>query len=256
MAVGDYGSSNNAGGSNKTPEYNYYSRLHFKNPDEKKGLNVNFGGGLLKLEITEVTDGFKQDSKITIYLSQTKCAMLEHQLNEFEAMLASGKIDEKKGFGINAGMAEKTTYIVFHALKDSTIVITIGKFDTNGVIIESYDYTFAKDYCFSLSWKDYTKNDLDKVYDNMQEYNLLKTTILDFGHYMNGVLGYSVHDTGRYDYARMINKFDSVYDKLGIERSYNNGSRNYTQNSFLTNSGSAPKRTSSIDDIDSDIFGD
>jgi hypothetical protein len=171
-------------------------------------------------------------------------------------MLASGKIDEKKGFGINAGMSEKTTYIVFHALKDSTIVVTIGKFDTNGVITESYDYAFAKDYSFSLSWKDYTKNDLDKVYDNMQEYNLLKTTILDFGHYMNGVLGYSVHDTGRYDYARMINKFDSIYDKLGIERSYNNGPRNYTQNSFLTNSGSAPKRTSSIDDIDSDIFGD
>ena len=133
-------------------------------------------------------------------------------------------------------MGEKTTFIGFRSNENREYIMFIGKFDNNGVILEMANYTFPKDYDFAVDWSDVDSNKLEKVYNNKVEFHMIKTAISDFGHYMNGALAYSVLDTARWDYARMINKMNPIYDALNIERiSYSNQNRS---NSFLDNMNS------------------
>ena len=76
------------------------------------------------------------------------------------------KIDPNKAFGVNAGMNEKVSYIGISTNDDKENIITIGKFDQNGVITESDQFKFIKDYNYALDWNDITSNDLSKVYKN------------------------------------------------------------------------------------------
>ena len=244
MAIGD----NNATG-NKIFESTYYSRLVLKNGDGKR-LNIRYNSGLMVLEIGKTIgsgDTFKVEVEEAIYLSPTKAYLLANQI---EAMLAYRKTDDTdpaRAFGVNAGMGEKVTYIAFSVDKDKAITITIGKFDGNGVVVESANFRMSLDYNYALDWDNLASNSLTKVYDNDIEITMLKNAIIDFGRSMSGAAAYAVIDTARYDQNRINRRIDQVFDKLGIERTnYSNKSFNSTNN-YLNNT---PSKSTSYEEIE------
>lgn len=250
MAIGD---TNNSNGK-KLFENTYYSRLRFKSPDGKLALTPSFRSGLLIFDISELkeAEGFKYDSLIQIHLSPTKARLFAEQIEKFKEYLASGQITPGVAFGVNAGMGGKVSYIGIHANADEDVLITIGKFDDQGNIIESVTTTLnCKEYHFSLYWSDINNNDVGKCYNNLIELDQIKELCADFGRNMSGAVGYAVADLSRFDLARVLGKMDPIFDKLGIERkSYSNNNTNYNRgNSFLDNSRSVQSSHTSIDDI-------
>jgi hypothetical protein len=209
----------------------------------------------MKISINAVTEGFKTEPKITIYLSPMKAKILGEQLVAFEKYLESTKnVDPNVAFGVNAGMKEKVTFIAFHANEAKTVIITIGTFDANGTVLDRYDYTLNTDYNFGLTWKNLDTNELDKTYFNSVEFDQIKDVINDFARYMNGALAYSVADLTRYDTNKINARFNSIFDKLGIERTGSNGGYNrssFNGNSFLNNSSSSHK---TLDEVEEDFM--
>ena len=258
MAIGENYTSdfNNSGNDQKKLfEQTFYSRLRFKNENEGNTLNISYNAGLLKIGIDQILDGFKYDNKITISLSPTKARILADQLNMMEEYIAKGKISDGIAFGVNAGMKEKVTFIAFHVNpEDNGIIITIGTFDNAGKIIDRFDYRCHTQYHYGLTWTDLNSNKLDKTYYDNTEYNSIKSTIVDFARFMSGAAAYSVMDLGRYEFARVLNKMNPIYDALHIERySGNGGNKSFQQNSFLNNS-SGVSSGRSLDQIESDFM--
>lgn len=255
MAIGDgnYSGGNNGSynnGNGKLYEQTFYSRVKFKSG--KRNLSVTFRSGLLVFEIGEIdATGYRSNPLISIYISPIKAMMLTKEIAQFKEYMAAGKVKDNVAFGVNAGMGEKISYIGLHANKDMDVILTIGKFDGTGKIIESYDYTFQKDFNYSLEWKDITKNDLEKVYHNEIEYESFFQIVADFARYMNGVAAYATADLYRYEEARILNKMDPIYDKLGIERRTNNnfGGTNNFLNNAQANTSSTSKSFDEINDL-------
>jgi hypothetical protein len=254
MAIGDYGNNNTNNSSRSNGgiyEPSYYSRYRFRN--DNKNLSFTFRSGLLCIEIGEYesTEGFKVVPKEKIYLSPIKAIMLSEQIKAFiDYRDNTKKIDSKKAFGVNAGMNEKVSYIGISTNDDKENIITIGKFDQNGVITESDQFKFIKDYNYALDWNDITSNDLSKVYKNDVELMMFYNTLVDFGRAMSGATGYGVADVARYDSAREHNRMDMVLDKLGIERRSNVNNYNPQPNNYLNNASSS-SRSTTVDDIES-----
>lgn len=247
MGIAD--SNNNGANNGKLYENTYYSRLRFKNPENKLTLTPSFRSGLLVLEIAEQKEGFKYDTLTNICLSPTKAKLLVNEIDKFKKYLNSGNIVEGKAYGVNAGMGEKVSYIGFHSDEQKTIYITIGKIDGSGNIIEQVTTSLNKDYHFALEWDNIESMDVAKSYNNDIELEQLYELLNDFGRSMNGAIGYSTIDLGRYDNARILKKMDPIYDKLGIER-MNSGNGNYSRgNSFLDNSRSVNSNHTSIEDV-------
>lgn len=238
MAIGD----NNE--RRKLYEQTYYSRFRIKNTDIKLVLGVQFSAGLMNITIDEQQDGFKYETIQKVSLSPYKAKMFSYELKKFREYL-QGNVKENVAFGVPAGMGERVSYIGIHANKDKTPIITIGKFDNDGNIIDQASITFNNNYYFGLEWKDISENKVDKVYHNVVELDMFEQLINSFADSMNGAMAYSFADLTRYDNARILGKMDPIYDKLGIERrSYNN--RGNGSNNFLNNTQSTSK---SIDDI-------
>lgn len=259
MAIGNNYQNNNSGNSNNGNgrglyENTYYSRLRFKN--DNLALNVSFRAGLLILEISEVKEGFKYEALETIHISPTKAKLFAEEISKFKKYYAEGNIVEGRAFGVNAGMNEKVSYIAIHANEDKDILITIGKIDGQGNILEQATTALNRDYHFALEWNDVRNMDVEKVYNDVIELDQLYEIVLDFSRHMNGVMAYSVADLTRYDNARILSKMDPIYDKLGIERRSSNGNSSYgTGNSFLENSGRVSSRSTTIDDMEEDLLG-
>lgn len=257
MAIGDFG-NNNSGNSNnnKLFENTYYSRLRMRSSETKLALTPTFNSGLLKLEISEIKEGFKYEKVISISLSPTKARLLAAEIEKFKAYYIEGNIIPGKAYGVNAGMNDKVTYIGFHATTERHILVTIGKFDGNGNIVEATTIPLNVDYHFALEWSDINNMDINKVYNDTLELDQLHDLLEDFGRHMNGAIAYSVADLTRYDNARILGKMDPIYDKLGIERKSSNGNGNYESrsNSFLENSGRVNSSKTTIEDVE-DLFG-
>jgi hypothetical protein len=247
MAIGDNGSVEATGKSNR--EYSYYPRLRVKKDGSNKALNFEFKSGLLQIKIVESDGqyGFNQDPNEIIYLSPTKAMILSNELEKFIEYVKAGKIDENKGFGVNGGMGEKITYIAFHAKKDKTICITIGKFDGQGKIIESDTVELNKEYHYGLEWNNVTNMDVERVFDDNIEIRQILNLVKDFSRYMNGAAAYAHADLVRYDLGRVLGKMDPIYDKLGIERLTGSNGGNRGTNNFLNNAGKSQSK--SLDDI-------
>lgn len=249
MAIGDSSySNNNDNTQRKLYDQTYYSRIRFKNDD--KSLSFTYRSGLLVIEISSVD---KTTYKVTplsaIHLSPTKAMMMCEEIKAFKKYLEGNKIKENVAFGINGGMGEKISYMGLHTNEKKEIFLTIGKFDANGKIVESNTFQFPKDYNYSLEWKDITKMDVEKVFNNYIELEIFHNTIADFARFMSGAAGYAAADLTRYDHARIMSKMDPIYDKLGIERrssNYNGGSTN----NFLNNAASSSSRSTTIDDLE------
>lgn len=251
MAVGD-NTNNNGAGNNKLYENTYYSRLRFKNSDGKLSLGVSFRSGLLILEISELKEGFKYEPVETIYLSPTKSKLFADEIKKYREYYNTGNIIPGKAFGVNAGMNEKVSYIGIHANENMDTLITIGKIDGTGTILEKETITLNKDYHYALEWENIDTMDVAKAYNDDLELDQLLALTEDFARYMNGVIAYSVADLTRFDTARILKKMDPIYDKLGIERrnSGGNGYNNNRGNSFLDNSGRVDSNHTSIDDVE------
>lgn len=254
MAIGDGTTNNGSSNSGKIYDNTYFSRQRFRNTNISTALSTKFNGGLLKLEISNIKDGFNYEPVIEISISPTKALMLCDEIKKFKEYIKGKKIEENVAFGINAGMNEKISYIGLHSNENKDIFLTIGKFDGSGAIVESATYTMNKDYHFSLEWKDIAANDLDKVYHDNVELDQFETMIEDFAHYMNGALAYSVWDIGKYDTSRILRKMDPIFDKLGIERlSGNKSNRSFGTNNYLNNASKSSNHTSYDSLIPDDI---
>lgn len=251
MAIGDNnysGSSNNY--NNKPYENTYYSRISFKNGD--RYLKINYHSGLMQLEIGNVsnTDGFRFNQEGTIYLSAIKANMLSEQISQFLAYRAGDDIDPNKAFGVNAGMNEKITFIGFSTDADKKIYVTIGKFDTNGVITEKTRFEMQSNYNYSLEWDNLETNDLTKVYYNDIEIKMLQQAFADFCRGQLGASAYGVVDMARWDIHRNNKRIDQIFDKLGIERqSYGTSSRSFGTNNFLSGASSTTKNFEDVEDL-------
>lgn len=253
MAIGDYGNNNNnnSGNNGKIFENTYFSRLRFKNADNKLALGFSFRSGLLILEISEVQDqnGFKYESLGSIFLSPTKARLFADEIRKFKEYLNSGDIIPNKAFGVNAGMGEKVSYIGIHADESKNIFITIGKIDGSGQIIEQVTMPLNKEYHFSLEWDNIQTMELSKVYNDELELDQLLDLLDDFARSMSGATAYSTIDLGRYDLGRILKKMDPIYDKLGIER-MNSGSSYGKSNNFLDNVGKSSSTSTTLDDME------
>lgn len=250
MAIGDNGTANNNG---KLYENTYYSRIKFKSPDSKLCLSVSFRSGLLILDIAELKQDFKYDSIVAIYISPTKARIFADEIKKFIEYYNAGDIVPGKAFGINAGMNDKVSYIGIHANEEKTVLITIGKIDSQGNITESATISLNKEYHFGLEWDNINEMDVSKSYNDMTELNQLYDLMKDFSRSMSGAYGYSAIDIGRFDTARILKKMDPIYDKLGIERrTYNN---NGPRNDFFSNSKNVQSNHTSIDDME-EMIGD
>ena len=250
MSIGsEYSSSDSTtnGGAKRLFENTYYSRIKMRKDGADKALTFEFRSGLLVMKIMQIEGqyGFAKDPVESISISPTKALILSNELDKFIKYLESGKIDEKKGFGINGGMGEKISYVAFHAKKDKTILITIGKFDGEGNIVQSDTVELNKEYHYGLEWNDVSTMDIERSFNDTVEIQQIVTMIRDFARFMNGAAAYSQADLVRYDTARILKKMDPIYEKLGIERiSYNNQGIN----NFLSNS-SVKSESKSLDDL-------
>lgn len=253
MGIGDanYGSSNGSYQS-KTYEGTYYSRLVLKNSNHKR-LSITYKIGLMVLEISNTTvsgDSFKSEVEEQIFLSPAKAHMLTNQINNMLEYRKSENVDPRKAFGVTAGMKEKVTFIAFSVDEDLSIVVTIGKFDSNGVITESAVFKFDQDFNYSLEWDDLAANSLTKVYDNEMDILMLRDAIADFSRAMSGAAGYATLDLNRYEAQKNYRRIDQIFDKLGIERA-TYGNRNYSggNNDFLSNANSKSTSYEEIEDL-------
>lgn len=253
MAIGDNNNNGNANNGAKLFESTYYSRIRFKNGENKLCLTPYFRSGLLVLEISELKEGFKYDTVINIFLSPTKAKLFAEEIRLFKEYLKAGDIIPGKAFGVNAGMNEKVSFIGLHADAEKNIYITIGKIDGSGNITESATTSLNRDYHFALEWENINSMDVAKAfYDNI-ELDQLYELVTDFARHMNGSLAYSVADLTRFDTARVLRKMDPIYDKLGIERRGSEGGYNNNRgtNNFLQNSGRVNSNHTSIDSMES-----
>lgn len=247
MAIGDFGTSNGSYGqngnsdNNKLFEYTYYSRYRIRNnePDEKS-INIIFHGGLLKFALQRKAN-YKFEDISDMYFSPMKARLMAEQVDAFIEYYKAGKIEENKSFGVYGGMGERTRFCGISAKKDKTITMSFGKIDNDGKVVEYEEFNFARDYHMKADWKDITKNDVTPVYDDLADVFVLRDVLADFGRSMTGAVAYSVMDGYRWDYARMINKMNPIFDKLGIERKATGGN-GYSggSNSFLANLGKGP----------------
>jgi hypothetical protein len=249
MPMGDAMGGTQRRSSNDTT---YYSRFNLKNGNNQS-LGVTFWAGLLQISIDtrNPEDMYSRfEPVIKINLSSMKARLLEREIDAFIEYIKTAKtIDEKKAFGVNAGLGEKVTFIALHANKDQIPIITIGKFDESGTITETHDMVLSdKEFHYSLNWSDLSSNKLDKNFHSDAELMQLRDLVSNFAHNMDGAIAYSVADIMRYDIKREHNKLDQMMNKMGIEV-WNGGGGSYNKgNSFLDNVKPA-STTHSIDDI-------
>lgn len=245
MAIGDNNSGNQENG-NKPYDPTYYARFRFSRNNDLS-MSISYRSGLMIVEINKLEEGFKSSALESIYLSPIKAAMLAGQIDAFLKYREEDSIDPGKAFGVPAGMGEKITYIGFSTDENKNIFCTIGKFNGNGEIIESARYQFAMDYNYALEWENIEANELEKIYYNNVEIDVLKQALLDFSRSSTGALGYGTLDLNRYESQRESRRMDQVFDKLGIERRTYGGGNRGGSNNFLSNASS---KSMSMDDVE------
>ena len=257
MAIGENYSNNGSNqNNNKQNDTTYYSRFKIRSKDSKRSLGISFWAGLLIIDINDVdtANGFKVTALETIRLSPTKAKILLHEIDAFKAYLDAGVIDPNKAFGVSSGLGNEVPYIGFSATPDKVVVITIGKINNSGNILNSQSFTLDNnEYQYGLEWKNINTMDVESVPCSNIDLDMIVDVLKDFSAHMNGALAYSIADFTRYDNIRMNRRFDAIYDKLGIEKYNGNGGNrgNYQSNNFLSNLSSSNRSTSTtIDNLE------
>ena len=235
MALGN----SNYGNNNQRQESSFYSRLKFlERGDSGKSVRIKYWKGMMCISISkggESENGYKLDDLATIYLSPLKAKMLADALEEF--------ITDKKHVpvGVNVGISETQTCVVFWHNEDSGITMAISKIDSSGKKESEQTFTFSSEFDYYLEFKDYNKMKFDKhTVEDLQ----IVSIIIALREYFNGVCGgiaYSVMDYARFDISRTTTRLNAIMDKLGIQRqsSYNSGGSG--ENSYFNRQGAAPQ---------------
>lgn len=250
MSLGDAKGKN---GNNKLFENTYYSRIGFKDYENKLKLGFQYKSGMLVVNISkEKNNGFEFETLVEIFVTPTKAKILSKLIKEYDKEFDNGSIIAGRGYGINAGMGEIVSILVLTVNEDGNRMITIGKVDGNGKYVEKVDYVFNTNFHYGLVWDNINNMDCTKQYDNDVEYNLFVDTINSFADASNGAIAYSVADLTRYDTKSILSKMNPIYDKLGIERN-NRSSGNNFFNSRGDNSSSGSAQHKSYDEMMDDL---
>jgi hypothetical protein len=255
MALGDR--NNN---QKKMYEATYYSRVRFKDYDNKLVLGFQYKSGMLIVTLSKEKDGFQYEDLTNIYITPTKAMILMNQINAFKEALASGKLESNTGFGINAGMGEIVSVLILHTNDKGGVAITLGKVDGSGKYTVKETFNFSQNFHYGLKWNDIDSMKCEKQYTDSVEFDQFVDTIKSFAENSNGALGYTVADITRFDTRSILNKMNPIYDKLGIERGNNNFSNamNPPRSNYFNNGASdqsAKSEHKSYDEIDS-LVGD
>lgn len=261
MALGQERNFNN---SNKRVDTTYYSRLHFNNYSDHKRLNITYSAGLMHISIAVSPDGNSPaEDKITVHLTGNKAKILLEQFKLFEKAISESNISTSMAFGVQTGMSDVRTVIAVHTTADNGKGITIAKVNSEGGINERYEYEFAKNYNFGLTWTNFDSMQIEKNYHDNLDYEMLKEAIEQFAITCSGAAGYNAVDLARYDIGSFKNRIESVMDKLGVPVQRNNNS-NFRQNSSRSyfDNGSSDSRSQAssasnhktLDDIDDEYL--
>lgn len=239
MGLGDTRGSNN-----KMFENTYYSRIKFKDYDNKLSLGFQFKSGMLVADISKEKEGFEYESVANIFITPTKAKILEEQIRLFKSDIEAGTVNPAHGYGINAGMGEIVSILALHTIEDGGIAVTIGKVDASGNFTTKVDFKFNKNFHYGLKWNAIETMDVEKMYSDGVEFDQFCDVISQFAIASTGAIGYNVADITRYDTRAILNKMNPIFDKLGIERP-GNGQRNYSGNNFFNNGRNNTAGTSS-----------
>lgn len=232
MALGD-AKGKSSGNGNKLFENTYYSRVGFKDYENKLRLGFNFKSGMLVVDLSKEKEGFAYDTLLGVFVTPTKSKILLAEIAAFEKYLEEGGCDPERGFGINSGMGEIVSVLILHVNEDGKKTITLGKVDGNGKYTEKYDYVFATDFHYGLNWNNINNMDCEKVFNNDVEFEMFVETIKQFSISSNGAMAYSVADLTRYDTRAILNKMNPIFDKLGIDRSRGGNGNSGSSNNFF-----------------------
>ena len=231
------GSSNYNNNNNQRQESSFYSRLRFADRESGKSVRIKYWKGLMCISISkgaEGENGYKVDDIASVYLSPLKAKMLADALEEFIA-------DPKHTpVGVNVGISETQTCVVFWHEENGAITMAIAKIDGSGKKESEELYTFVSEYDYYLEFKDYAKMKFDK--HNVENIHIT-SLIIALREFFNGICGgmaYSVMDYARFDISRTTTRLNAIMDKLGIQRqsSYNSGGG---ENSYFNRQGAAPQ---------------
>ena len=255
MALGDKN-----GGSSKLYENTYYSRIRFKDYENKLVLGFSFNKGMIIADISREKDGFQYESVAQIYITATKAKILLSQIAKFKEDLANGLKDANIGYGINAGLGEIVSILAVHVTAAGNKAVTIGKVDGDGNYKEKVTFTFSKQNIYGLKWSDVESMKVGKEFEDEIEFEQFIEVIAQFATASTGAIGYSTIDIARYDYKALMNKMHPIDDKLGIERNNYNG-RGGSGNNFFNNNGSKEEENKSsqhksVDDLYSSLEDD
>lgn len=240
--------------SNKLYENTYYSRLKFKDYNNKLALGFKFKSGMLVVDVSKEKDGFQYESVIDIYITTTKAKILLKEIERFEEDIEKGIAKVEKGYGINTGMGEIVSILCFHVTKSGGKAVFIGKVDNGGNFTKQVDFNFNCDnFHYGLQWNNIPAMDVSKTYFNDLEFEQFKDVLKQFINNSSGAYGYAVADITRYDHQAIMNKMNPIYDKLGIERYNNAGGGSRPNNNFMNTPGEASSNHKSYDDIDEEL---
>lgn len=251
---GNYSSGDNTATDRRSSiNYTYYSPIRINHKEGQMGFNFEYRGALLifRLFARDINNNWKKEPEGEIFISPTKAGLLANEIRNMIKYIEEGDIDGQKAFGISGGMNEKISFIAFNPLPGGDINIVIGKFDGNGQIVERHECPLNREYHYSLQWANLDAMEVDKVYNDNVEILQIMHMLDDFARYMNGAAAYANAYVARYDTARILNKLDPIFDKLGIERLTGSNYRERGTNNFLANmEAKASESKFTLEDLD------
>lgn len=245
------GDSRNGNGynTNKTPDFTCYSRVKGRGLDNKN-LEYQFRNGMILLRIVDQND--KSGKALEEgYITPSKAVILKNMIGQLEKDIEDGSSSANSGYGIVSGSNELVTAIIIHTNDDGKIMITLAKVNNEGKYTNKVDFVFDEDFNKGFMWTDIEANTFVQKTVPTADWNTFKNTIFDFADHGTGALAYIGIDLNKYNYSRLLNKFDPIYAKLGIEKP-RSGDFRQQQNNYYNNAGNnAPANSDhkSSDDV-------
>lgn len=251
MALGDAATQNKQSNN----EITYFSRLRIKNPSTKLQMGFSYWKGMLKISISKEVPGENYptyEECAYVHISPMKSLLLQSELKRF---LSADTTDTKAAYGIETGISEVRTIVIFkYENEGKDRIMIIGKVDPNGNLIQSFSFLFNNAlYNYSCEWKDFNDmSTLNKVSNPDADFDILCTVLEEFRRGAVGGIAYSVADMQRFDYASAMSKLTKIMSACGAsDNVYSNkqqsgrGSNSYfdSSNGFSQNSMTPPLST-------------
>lgn len=266
MALGsNYQSGNQGNNTNKMYEPTYYSRLRIKNPLENLSVSFTFWSGTLKISITDTTsipENGKVNDLAFIYLSPTKARVFSECV---ERVIKNPESSDT--FGVNTGSGDTNGFIAIGRDMGKPFLF-IAKVDKEGKYQSSQRFNFNYDYNYLLRVNDLNSLKIQKEYCNTVELEQLYDILTDYARAASGALGAMIHDTGRYEAAKLSGMVRKLCEASGVNTGsgYNKSNGN-GNNAFFSGAdeeyaqpgsspvGSVHRRSTyqSIDDLEDEL---